>query len=262
MVPFDVYLDVSRASPRVMAHLLEPPGLGIRFESREALDQDLSAAIAEHLRWLAMHGHWQAVDGSPGTAVPDTPRWRIAQEVPVNGNFESGDDVGFYEPDSLPLSSAEVEHYLGIARSARDDLLALARALPTGALDWRYDSRSRTIRSILDHVAYAELWYITRVIDDPALANGMPPQIEAVDRRMDASNDPLARLVMVREEFERFFRGLDTERLSRAVVPTWFCQIQTEQWTARKALRRAIEHEREHTRSVLRTLQVHGYGIT
>lgn len=247
--PFQVYLDVSRQSPRVMAHVLEPPGLGIRFETRSAFEEGMTASLAEHLSWLASHGHWV---GSP----PQHPAWQVAEEYPVDGNFESGDDVGFYEPDLEPLTAADVERYLAIARSAREDLLALVRALPPGALEWRLNERSRPIRDILKHVAGAELWYITRILDDPERVD-MPPELVELDRRMDAADDPVERLRMVREGFERFFRSLPEERLNRVVVPTWFCDIQTERWTARKALRRAIEHEREHTRSIRRTIAAH-----
>lgn len=86
----------------------------------------------------------------------------------------------------------------------------------------------------------------------------MPPELDALDRQLDATEDPVERLVVVREGFERFFRSLPAEWYSRVVTPTWFCDIPTERWTARKALRRAIEHEREHTRNIQRTLEARG----
>lgn len=62
-------------------------------------------------------------------------------------------------------------------------------------------------------------------------------------------------------EGERFLRKLDAERLNRVVVPIWFCEITTEKSTVRKAPRGALEHEREHTRNILQTLQGHGYTV-
>ncbi|BAS27868.1 DinB family protein [Limnochorda pilosa] len=249
---FQVYLDTSRRSSRVMAHLLEPPGLGIRFESRPALDAGLGEAVAAHLAWLGSHGHW-----SHPTPDPAGLQWQIMEEQLLEGDFESGDDVGFYGPDLVPPEPGEIERYLAIARSAREELLALVRGLPAGAMEWRRDERSRPIGQILKHVAGAELWYITRVIDDPS-ERGLPPELEDLDRRMDATEDPVARLVLVRQGFEAFFRWLPLERLGRVVTPSWFCEITTERWTVRKALRRAIEHEREHTRSVARVVEGRG----
>lgn len=244
---FLVFLDVSRQSSRVMAHVLEPPGLGIRFETRSAFEEEFSTALADHLAWLARHGH-------AGASPPPDPVWQVVEEHPIEGNFESGDDVGFYGPDLKPLSAAEVERYLAIARSAREELVALVRDLPPEALSWRFNQQSRPIGLILKHVARAELWYITRILDDPDRV-GMPPELVELDRRMDATADPVELLLMVREGFEAFFRSLQPECLNRVVIPTWFCDISTERWTARKALRRAIEHEREHTRSILRTVE-------
>lgn len=246
---YDIYLDTSPRSGRVMAHLLEPPGLGIRFEDRRALEAGLTQALQAHLEWLSSCGMWEPAEGGP-------PRWRIVMEQSVEGDFESGDDVGFYPPDEAPLDAGEVERYLAIARRAREELLAIARSLTPAQMEWRRDERCRPIRAILMHVANAELWYMTRLIDDPE-THGMPPRLADLDRAMDESTDPVERLVMVREELEHFFRTTPLERLNRVAQPSWYCDVTTERWTGRKALRRVIEHEREHTRSVLATLAAH-----
>ena len=49
-----------------------------------------------------------------------------------------------------------------------------------------------------------------------------------------------------------------TSTRARLFVPTWFCTVTTERWTAWKALRRCIEHCREHTWVMERTLQALG----
>lgn len=248
-MPYDVYLDVSRRSSRVMAHVLDPPGLGIRFEDRRAFEAGMSRAIYEHLQWLASHG---LLAGLP--AAPEAVGWRLAEEQPIEGDFESGDDVGFYAPDAVPLTHEDVERYLAIARRSREELVALARSLPPETMEWRYDERSRTFRQILRHVANAEFWYITRLIEDPDRV-GMPSELLALDQRMDQSQEPVERLLMVREGLESFFRTTPLDLLNRIVTPTWLCDIHTERWSGRKVLRRTIEHEREHARSVLRTLR-------
>jgi len=104
----DIYLDTA-ASGRVMAHLLEPPGLGMRFESREEMAHRLPGAIRAHLGWLASHGESVASDPHP--------TYRIVEEVAMAGNFESGDDVGIFRPDFMPVTDPEIERYLRIAGS-------------------------------------------------------------------------------------------------------------------------------------------------
>ncbi|MCD5408077.1 hypothetical protein LR090_02355 [Candidatus Bipolaricaulota bacterium] len=47
----EVYLDRAR-SGRVMAHVLEPPGLGVRFESKAALEAELGRYAVLNKRGL------------------------------------------------------------------------------------------------------------------------------------------------------------------------------------------------------------------
>jgi len=241
---FDIYVD-SSASGRIMAHLLEPPGLGLRFESRALMRARLPRAIAAHLAWLRSHGE-------PVPPVrPD--KLRIASEVFVAGNFDSGDDVGFHPPDAVQVSQEEIERYLRIAGYAHQDLLGQVRGVGPAALVWTRDKRIRPIREILRHVAGAELWYMTRIIDDPG-AHGMPDTIAEADRRIDATEDAEERVRIVWSAFQQWARSLPPDLLSRVTAPTWFTERKDERWSARKMLRRCIEHSREHTRTVEKIL--------
>jgi len=55
------------------------------------------------------------------------------------------------------------------------------------------------------------------------------------------------------EAFQKFARDLPPEWRGRVMVPGWYATI-PEKWSARKVLRRAIEHCREHTRNIQRIL--------
>lgn len=244
MMTLEIYLDVAR-SGRVMAHLLEPPGLGVRFESRREMERRLLEEIRSHLSWLVSHGE-------PVPAV-EKRALRIAEEARMAGDFESGDDVGFYTPDALPASPEEVEHNLRIGGYAHADLLALVEGLDGAALDWVRDDGTRSIGKVIRHVVGAELWYATRIIDDPEI-HGMPEGLSDADRRIDATEDVLERLRIAWPAFQRWARSLPPELRSRVVTPTWFTERKDERWTARKMLRRCIEHCREHTRSIERIL--------
>ncbi len=236
----DIYLDVAD-SGRVMAHLLEPPGLGVAFASRADLRTLLPRAVAAHLAWLRRHGE------PVPPARPD--RYRIAHEIFAAGNFESGDDVGFYPPDAVPVTPEEVDRYLRIAGHAHEDLLKLVRGLSQVALDWVRDQHTRPIRTILRHVVAAELWYMTRIIDDPD-AHGMPEILDGVDRRIDAREDMVERLRIVWPTFQQWARSMTDDLRGRVTVAAWFTERKNERWSARKMLRRCIEHCREHTGSV------------
>ncbi len=241
-----IYLDVA-ASGRVMAHLLEPPGLGVRFPSREAMARDLPGLLEAHLAWLRAHG--EAVPAGP-------PEYVVAEEIVVAGDFESGDDVGFYTPDTVLPTPEEVERYLRIAGHAHTDLLALVEPLDGAALDWVRGEHTRPIRRVLRHIVGAELWYMTRIIDDPQGA-GLPEIIRDADERCDATEDMVERVHIVWPAFQRWARSLAPEQRARVVLPTWFTSPPGERWTARKMLRRCIEHCCEHTRSIEQILTVY-----
>ena len=236
----DIYLDTA-ASGRVMAHLLEPPGLGMRFESREEMAHRLPGAIRAHLGWLASHGESVASDPHP--------TYRIVEEVAMAGNFESGDDVGIFRPDFMPVTDPEIERYLRIAGYAHEDLLALVESLDDAVLDWVRDERTRPIRKVIRHIVGAELWYMGRIIDDPDRVP-LPEVIADADRRIDATDDQIERVRIVWLAFQRWTRSLTSDLRGRVTVPTWWTHIAGERWTARKMLRRCIEHCREHTRSI------------
>jgi len=238
-MPLPIYLDVA-ASGRVMAHLLEPPGLGVRFPSREDMARDLPGHLEAHRAWLRAHA--EAVPAGP-------PEYVVAEEIAVAGDFESGDDVGFYTPDTVPPTPEEVERYLRIAGHAHTDLLALVEPLDGAALDWVRGEHTRPIRRVLRHIVGAELWYMTRIIDDPKAA-GLPEIIRDADERCDATEDMMERVRIVWSAFQRWARSLAPEQRARVVLPTWFTSPSGERWTARKMLRRCIEHCREHTRSI------------
>src|SRR3989304_1771163 len=73
------------------ARFASPPGLGVRFPSREDMARDLPGHLEAHRAWLRAHA--EAVPAGP-------PEYVVAEEIAVAGDFESGDDGGFYTPDT------------------------------------------------------------------------------------------------------------------------------------------------------------------
>jgi uncharacterized damage-inducible protein DinB len=242
----DVYLANAR-SGRVMAHVLEPPGLGRCFADRARLEAELPGVVEAHLAWLERKGAWRR----PATPIVT----RVVEEDHAEGDFQSGDDVGTFQPDFEPLTVQARDRYLAIAAHAHDDLLAMVSSAPAELLLCEPRPGVRSLGANLRHVARAEIWYLTRIIDDPDV-QGMPAVIERADREVDASSDGAEQVRIAWDAFQRFSRALDGDALARTFVPTWFCSISTERWSARKALRRCIEHCREHTWVIERALRM------
>src|SRR3989304_6050048 len=172
-------------------------GRGVRFPAREDRARDLPGHLEARRAWLRAHA--EAVPAGP-------PEYVVAEEIAVAGDFESGDDVGFYTPDTVPPTPEEVERYLRIAGHAHTDLLALVEPLDGAALDWVRGEHTRPIRRVLRHIVGAELWYMTRIIDDPKAA-GLPEIIRDADERCDATEDMMERVRIAWSAFPRRARS-------------------------------------------------------
>jgi len=220
---YDVYLQVQRTG-RTHAHVPALPGCNwLAATPAEAWDR-AADSIAAHLAWLARHAQPPPPAGEP--VVP-----RLAQQRPSTAR--DGHLVGFFDCERAPVLPTEIPGFLDLMACARADLLALARDLPAEALRQRPAPGSWSIQETLRHVAGAERWYLTRILD-PATIPVFKP-----------TRSVWQRLAIV--------RALAVDRLSGLTAAERSAIVTTqsgERWSARKVFRRFLEHEREHTAHV------------
>ncbi|MDP2948794.1 MAG: type II toxin-antitoxin system HicB family antitoxin [Chloroflexota bacterium] len=226
---YRVNLEVGRDGS-CMAHVVELPGCIAMGATREETVAAAREAIARHLAWLRQHGEPAPADDGIDVEVAET--------VSAAGSFPGtpGDQVGFFASDREPPTDEEIERALRWAEYSRRDLLALFQDVPrqapsTGsgqALDWSPDLPAGrqaagpwTMRRILEHIASAEAFYVTRL-------------------DAEADRGPSSLLSVLRDAASRRLRSLSSEE--RATVRT----PRGEPWSARKVLRRFLEHEHEH----------------
>lgn len=227
-------MDISKTG-RVMAHLLEPPGLACIFSSKEDMYLHLPKLILEHLAWLKKYGEKTFHNSKNKIKI------EIKEEVNVSGNFESGDDVGFYKSDTNSLTEPSLEYYLKLLNYSRNELLNTLNKLPSASIHYRRKKGKRTIYEVLQHIGRAELWYITRI---------EKKENPAFDSLYNSLNGEIFNaLKNVRREFIKRMNNLSPAQKKEVFIPSHHTKLK-EKWTARKVLRRALEHEREHTRNI------------
>ena len=245
MIHYPVYLEIADDG-RCMAHVLSPstgsgqalPGCTVRAPSRDEALRRLPEAIRDYHAWLRRHGEPAPLDEEP-----------IKIET-VGGSsgfgpFDPGDAAALFPPDREPVTPEEMEHHFRLMAHARADLLTLVQALPDDLLDWQSDPQSFSIRRLLRHIGNAEEWYVSRLV---------PPDTLPLEWEQDEELPIFEFLEMERRTAVARLRQLTEEERAGVFYPAHWTQHPEEPWTARKALRRFLEHEREHTAQVRKIL--------
>ncbi len=225
MAEYQAYFSVG--SKGVHAHLLDLPGCFARGGQFEEMLARIPAVIQEYFE-------------TNGETPPESPRFRVIEVIyDQGGPFNPGDTAALFEAEKKPVSPAEVEDFLRFADGNRDRLLALVRELPENILDWQATPETFSIRRILRHIGNSEEWYVSRLVD--------PDQLPA-EWEHDAGMPIFDFLEMERRTVFSQLRELtETQRSGEPRFPPQFTENPGEHWNARKALRRLLEHEREHT---------------
>ncbi len=229
-----VYAEV-RSDGRAMVHPYPLPGCISRGGCLEEALTGLAEQIEGYYRWLELH-QWLVSDPQK--------EWELIEVRQEEAPFESGDAAALFPPDMIPPSDGELEKYLRLMAFSRQDLLAIVEPLPEEKRKKAYKEGKRTIEGILWHIAQAEEWYISRL--------GIIPELKQFDAFPGGQGEYLS---AVREMANNRLRSLQSlERATVYRIPE-FTDHPDEPWTLRKALRRFLEHEREHTGNIAHFLQ-------
>jgi len=216
----DVYLQVKRTG-RTHAHVPSLPGCNWLADTPEAAWGRAVEFISAHLAWLRKYS--QPTLPEDELVIP-----RLAQQH--KSTAREGNLIGFFESERRPVLPEEVPCFLELMACARVDLLALVRSLPDENLSWKPAPASWSIQEALRHVAGAERWYLTRILDPTTIPHFKP------------CTSVWQRLKTVRAVVLERLSGLNEAERSVVVADE-----SSELWSARKVFRRYLEHEREHT---------------
>lgn len=239
MPVYDVYVEVG-AGGECMAHVLDLPGCISRGQSREEALDALPAALSGYQGWLERHGERQAATETESITV------RVVESIEGAIPFRHGDRAALFQPDQISVQPEDVERYFRLSGYARADLLRAARGLPPAILRWKLHAGTMSIQEILRHVGNTEQWYVSRVVS----VDSLPPEWEH-DHIL-----PLRTfLQMERNTAHQRLRQMTDRERAGVVFPTAWTTHPDEPWTARKALRRMVEHELEHTEHIHEVLR-------
>lgn len=223
MARFQVCLEVG-PDGTCMAHVPELPGCAAFGSDREEALAAIRQAIAEYLDWLRSHD--EHTDLETETVDVET-----VEEMPVSGvSPDATNHHALFQADQLPLSAHDLQTAMRRMEYARQDLLSLIDGLDPATLNWSSLTDGRSVSDILVHVARVEAELLSC---------------------LDSQPNSHTLLSAVRGwAYQRLSRLSPEERVRTT-------QHDGEGWTARKVLRRFLEHERAHTAQIRRTLEQH-----
>jgi predicted RNase H-like HicB family nuclease len=227
MIIYKVYLEGNRTGS--MAHILSLPGC-FAYGKTEALAlRNLRQAVRIHLGWLQKHG---MINSVPGRFA-----FQLAERQAGSPPWSAGSTTALFLSDLIPPTESEIKEYLRLLKCSRSDLLKLVSPLPDRVLDFRLPRRW-TIRRNLDHIANAEWWYLSRI--------RLWRELSIIPQKV-SKEKVLQRMIQNRQLAHKILPGLADSRYHQIYTPQKYCNPRLkEPWTARKVLRRFIEHEREH----------------
>jgi len=212
------------------------PGCWVFGKTPERALTKVKAAIGEWFEWLAKHGE-QAPLEMKGFEVD------VAEMMRVNYNpVEAGKPEPLFWSEVPPVTKKDIARTLRLMAYSREDLLKLVSGLPDGLFDWSPPNEPRTIRNCLRHIAYVEPWYITRL---------------DVDLFCKYPRDVFKLLDCTREAVINYLEDFPREKMLGVFQPhkdkSPLCNL----WTARKVLRRMVDHERLHAKYVEKVIRLY-----
>lgn len=212
---------------------LDLPACFSSAPTRTAALANMPRCLEEYFAWLQSHdGSLPAVEEKVAVEVVETHAAFVSEESP--GRVINA----FFEADRRPLTYWDVEVALRLLRWTRHDLLDILQITQPEELERPIEGEiGGSIGGIVRHIAGAENWYLSH------LGLGLDKKLLPVD----------------------VFRALETVRLNtqaRLLELIGDGRVVSgrggELWSARKVVRRALWHERDHTQHIRRLLACRG----
>ena len=225
---FDLYLESGPQHRKTWIFVPSLPGCVAVAPTSEGAFEIARTAIAERVDFLRRHG--ETIPGAEPIEIV------VADHV-IEREF-LGFGQQFFPPDAEPLTQHEARRQLRWAEWSREELVAAARAQPE-PLAVKPAAGGRSAAAIVSHVAGAEWAYVSATL---GTLRGGGAAIAAIER---AGEQPWEAMAAERSALMARLDAMTPDEMARVVDRNG-----RPRWTARRMLRRLLEHESEHTREL------------
>jgi predicted RNase H-like HicB family nuclease len=210
------------------------PGCWVFGRTPERALQKVRVAVGGWFAWLANHGEKVSVNTEF--------ELDILEKMSVNYNpVRAGKPEPLFWSEVLPITKKDLAWTLRLMKYSREDLLNVVDGLTDDRLTWSPPNEPRTIRNCLRHIACVEPWYMSRL---------------NIDLQCERTRNVFSLLDCTRLAVVNCLESFPREKMRGVFQPTKDTSPMCNLWTARKVLRRLVDHERLHTRYIERVLGI------
>ena len=224
MTEYGLYVESGPKHKHTMVHVFDLLGLTIQGPTTDEAIEAAPDGIRDILGFLKRHG--EKVD-------PQAPFTTVVKEHVTKGSFiGQGNPPDGFTPDFEPLSARELSVLVTRLGWLREDLADLIANVKPEELTAK-PARGRPLAGIIEHFANSSATYLRYLVGP---VEGLAEATRAV------RNDP-GDIGALRRLWE-----VDTGRWAAVTAQERALRVPHGQqtWTARRGIRRALEHEWEH----------------
>lgn len=224
MTTFELYLESGPRRKKTMVHVPALLGCVATGPTTEAALEKTLAVIRDFETFLQAH--------DPSFEAAETVELLVAEHMMEGVWLGNGDPAIVLPTDLLPLSEAQLEDYLARLGWMHEELVALVGGLSAAQLEEK-PVQGRPIRQIVEHTLEAEVSYMAAF----GRLEGFPAPGSILKKQEGELLDWFGR---VRQAEMARLRSLTAEERNEPFVHWKYTR------TARKVLRRMLEHQWEH----------------
>jgi predicted RNase H-like HicB family nuclease len=214
----------------------ECPGCWVFAKTKNRALKKARVAVDEWFEWMKKYKE----------RVPEIKgkfKIEVAELLWVNYNpVDAGKPEPLFWSEVLPVKKDDIKRTLKLMDYSRQDLLALVSPLTREQLDWKPPGEPRSIRNCLRHIAIVEPWYTSRL------------NIEIPE---DYPKNFFKLLNYTRKIVLDCLSDFSREKMKGVFIPQKYKSPVCDLWTARKVLRRLVDHERLHTKYIQKVVKMY-----
>jgi predicted RNase H-like HicB family nuclease len=230
----DVCLEAGPESTSAFAP--EYPGCWVFGRTIQSALQKVEVAVTGWADWLLKYGE----------IVPDISKnvkAEVTEILRVDYNpIESGKPEPLFWSEVAPVTREDINRTISLMEHSRSELMVTIHDKTEDYMDWQPPNQPRTIKNCIMHIANVELWYITRL------------NIKIPDK---SPENPLELLNFSRDVVLNNLNNFPKNKMKGIFQPRRYKNPVCNLWTARKVLRRLIDHERLHTKYIIKVIELY-----